>query len=108
MIAVDVSTCVNNPQPGLGQLYSNCLDANSCPGLGGCVTVSGQDMVPYDGFCTNLCNSDADCAGNFGGNAIPSCNDAPDPYCVLDCEGGLTCPGGMECIPLQGGASYCF
>jgi hypothetical protein len=107
--AVSTSTCTNAAQPGLGQLYSHCLDSDGCPGLDGCVTVSMMEGdPPYDGFCTNLCSTDAECSANVGGTAVPQCNDLMQSYCELDCSGGKTCPGGMECIPLTGGSELCF
>jgi hypothetical protein len=106
--AIDVSTCSNFPQPGAGQLYSHCLTADNCPGLDGCVTVSMDGGDPYDGFCTNFCSGDSQCFANTGGTAVPQCNSEASPYCELDCSGGKTCPGGMECIPLVGGKQLCF
>lgn len=107
--AVDISGCSNTPQPGAGQLYSHCLDAVNCPGLDGCATVTMEGQTdPYDGFCTNLCSSDAECFANVGGTATPVCNDAMTPYCELDCSGGKTCPGGMECVNIVGGAQLCY
>lgn len=107
--AVDTSGCTNAPQPGLGQLYSNCLDSANCPNLDGCATVTNEGEVdPFDGYCTNLCTTDAECFANVGGTAVPQCNDAADPYCELDCAGGKTCPGGMECLSLVGGKKLCY
>jgi hypothetical protein len=107
--AASTATCSNTPQPGLGQLYSNCLTPDQCPGLDGCATVSMEgETDPFDGFCTNFCITDADCFANTGGNAVPQCNDAADPYCELDCAGGKTCPGGMVCTPISGGKQLCY
>ncbi|MFV8754793.1 hypothetical protein ACNOYE_29960 [Nannocystaceae bacterium ST9] len=107
--AVDFTGCTNAPQPGLGQLYSTCLDSANCPGLDGCATVTNEGEVdPFDGYCTNLCTTDADCFANTGGSAVPQCNDEADPYCELDCSGGKTCPGGMECLALVGGKELCY
>ncbi len=107
--AVDISGCSNAAQPGLGQLYSNCLDSANCPGLDGCATITNQGEVdPFDGYCTNLCTTDADCFANTGGTAVPQCNDEANPYCELDCSGGKTCPGGMECLSLVGGKKLCY
>ncbi len=107
--AVDISSCTNAPQPGLGQLYSHCLIPENCPGLDACATVTMQgEMQPFDGYCTNFCNSNAECFANTGGTAVPQCNTEMSPYCELDCSGGKTCPQGMECIPLQGGKELCY
>lgn len=108
--AVSTASCVNAPQPGLGQLYSHCLDANGCPGLDGCATVSmdGQE-TPFDGYCTNFCSGNAECFADTGGNAVPQCNDVqPNSYCELDCSSGKTCPGGMVCTSLIGGKQLCY
>jgi hypothetical protein len=107
--AVSTATCSNSAQPGLGQLYSHCLVPENCPGLDGCATVTMQgETEPFDGFCTNFCNSDAECFANTGGTAVPKCNTEPSRYCELDCSGGKTCPGGMMCINLQGGKQLCY
>ena len=108
--AVSTASCMNAPQPGLGQLYSNCLDSSGCPGLDACATVTMMGEVdPFDGYCTNFCASNNDCAANTGGTAVPQCNDAmPDPYCELDCAGNKTCPQGMVCTSLQGGKKLCY
>ena len=109
--AISTQNCTNDGgggQPADG-LYSMCLIPEDCPGLDGCATVTmmGEDN-PYDGYCTNFCASDADCAANLGGTAIPSCNDEAMAYCQLDCAGGLTCPTGMECVALSGGKYVCY
>jgi hypothetical protein len=107
--AINTANCSNSAQPGLGQLYSHCLDASGCPGLDGCATVSMEgDPDPFDGFCTNFCSSDAECFANVGGSAVPRCNNEPDRYCELDCAGGKTCPGGMVCTSLVGGKQLCY
>ncbi len=107
--AVSTAGCTNTAQPGLGQLYSHCLVPDNCPGLDGCATVTMEgDVDPFDGYCTNFCTTDADCFANTGGTAVPQCNDAAQPFCELDCSGGKTCPGGMECVPLVGGKELCY
>jgi hypothetical protein len=103
--AVSTASCANAAQPGLGQLYSACLDDTDCPGLEGCLTHPLNGDV---GFCTNFCTTDAECFASVGGTAVPDCNTQPTPYCSLDCSGGKTCPGGMECIPLVGDLVFCM
>jgi hypothetical protein len=105
----ELSGCSNDPQPGLGQLYSHCLDDENCPGLAGCATLSEDgEPNPSDGFCTQLCDFDSDCTADVGGSAIAVCNDLDPAYCQLDCSEGRTCPGGMVCKELQSGAFVCY
>jgi hypothetical protein len=109
--AIDTSGCMNagNGQPPTGNLYSHCLLPAECIGQDACATVSMQgEMDPYDGYCTNFCANNAECAANLGGTAVPMCNTEAMPYCELECSGGKTCPTGMMCISLQGGKYRCF
>ena len=101
--------CHNRPQPGLGKLYSPCLDNDSCPGLDGCATVVEEaGTEPFAGFCSNFCAGDDECWADVGGTALPHCNDAASRYCELDCGGGRTCPEGMDCVELSSGAFVCY
>lgn len=104
----NLSDCQNDPQPGVGKLYSPCFDNSSCPGLDGCATVVDEEGEPFAGFCSNFCESDAVCFAEVGGTAVPECNNAVSPFCQLDCSGGRTCPGGMDCIELTSGAFVCY
>jgi hypothetical protein len=45
-------------------------------------------------LCSPDCSADADCGDAPGGTATPACH---APYCVLECDGGKTCPEGMVC-----------
>lgn len=101
--SLDSSACVNDPQPGSG-LYSQCLQDADCPGLSGCATYTEEGQVnPSDGFCTQLCSSNAQCSADVGGSATPLCNDSMNAFCQLDCSEGKTCPDGMECLELNVG-----
>ncbi len=101
--------CSNDPQPGLGQLYSHCTDNAGCPGLDGCLTLVDDAQMVIDGFCTNFCMTDDECWIPTGGGAVPVCRmGLQSTYCALDCEGGLTCPGGMVCSALDSGGELCF
>jgi hypothetical protein len=102
------------PPDGGGQpmsgMYSHCLDANACAGVGACLQVLDANMNVTDGFCTPLgCQSpNLDCDPSPGGTATPACypvtaNGMPDAVCALDCSGGKTCPTGMICQNLTGG-----
>lgn len=106
----DLATCTNDPQPGLGELYSHCTDNAGCPGLDGCLTLVDDAQAVVDGFCTNFCMMNSECnALATGGNATPLCHaGVQSTYCALDCEGDLTCPGGMVCTQLESGESLCF
>ncbi len=102
----DTSECSNQPQPGVGELYSHCLEDEDCPGLDGCAGVPGADEN-LDGFCTNFCDDDSTCQADVGGSAVPECNKVESPYCQLDCSDGKTCPEGMKCISNEN-SSVCF
>lgn len=105
----ELGDCSNDPQPGLGELYSPCLDNTDCPGLEGCLTLVDEAAVVIDGFCTNFCLLDDECAGPTGGSAVAVCKfGLQNSYCALDCEGGLTCPDGMACAPVEPAGELCF
>ena len=95
-------------QPANG-MYSACLQASTCVGLTTCFTVTeGNDVV--DGFCTRAPCIDptTDCDPSPGGTSVPICFDmlvggSPTMGCALDCSGGKTCPGGMQCYSLASG-----
>jgi len=88
-------------QPADG-MYSECDSAIDCFGVQGCVAV-----MPNVGFCTNGgCADAASCDASPGGTATPACvaallNGTDQQVCALDCSGGKTCPGGMECAALD-------
>lgn len=106
----DPMSCMNDPQPAEGQLYSHCTDNAGCPGLDGCLTLVDDAQVVVDGFCTNFCTMNSECNGiATGGSAMPLCHEGvQSTYCALVCEGGLTCPAGMVCNTLESGESLCF
>ncbi len=105
----NLSDCENQPQPGAGELYSACLLNGECPGLAGCVTVTADgETEPFAGFCSNFCETDAECFAEVGGTAVPECSEGPSSYCQLDCAEGRTCPGGMDCVELQSGDFVCY
>lgn len=106
----DLATCMNDPQPPSGQLYSHCLDNSGCPGLDGCLTIVDDMQIVVDGFCTNFCAMNSECNGiATGGSAMPLCHEGvQSTFCALDCAGGLTCPQGMSCETLESGDSLCF
>lgn len=104
-----LADCSNDPQPGLAELYSHCTDNAGCPGLDGCLTLVDETREVVDGFCTNFCTVDDECQGPTGGSAVAVCRmGLQSTYCALDCEGGLTCPGGMVCSPLESSGEICF
>lgn len=101
---INSSGCTNGGggggQPADG-LYSMCLFPEDCPANDGCATVTENGQIdPFDGYCTNLCLTDAECDIGLGGTAIPICNNEVQTYCELVCTNGLTCPAGMECVAL--------
>jgi hypothetical protein len=101
--------CSNDPQPGLAELYSHCTDNAGCPGFDGCLPLVDETREVVDGFCTNFCTTDDECQVPTGGSAQPICRvGIQSTYCALDCEGGLTCPGGMVCLAFEPGGEVCF
>ena len=83
-------------QPSDG-LYSACESVVECVGETVCVLV-----MPNVGYCSHACMIPGDCGPPPGGTATQAClPDSSDMMvCALDCSGGKTCPGGMECLPL--------
>ena len=86
-------------QPADG-LYSACVDVTECFGATVCVLVMGNL-----GYCSTNCAIPSDCDPSPAGTATPACvvgsvNGTDMQVCALDCSGGKTCPGGMECLAL--------
>jgi hypothetical protein len=111
--ATDTGMVDDGMQPADG-MYSDCVDASACIGLGTCITFLDALNMPMDGFCTNIGCTDpsTDCDPSPGGTALPLCvmidlAGNPDAVCALDCSGGATCPGGMTCRELDQ-TSVCF
>lgn len=92
-------------QPDSG-MYSECATVGDCIGQTTCVIVAGAAT----GYCSSTCSDPlADCDPNPGAtsNAAPVCvDDGGIQVCALGCQGGLTCPGGMECLS-HGGTQVC-
>ena len=96
----DSSGSPADEQPEDG-MYSECATVADCIGQTTCVIVPGAPM----GFCSHACaDAGTDCTPNPGAtsNAAPACVDDGNgmQVCALSCDGGLTCPGGMECASL--------
>lgn len=89
-------------QPADG-MYSECATIADCFGLTTCVLVPGGMAA---GYCSNTgcVNALIDCDPNPGAtsSAVPECvdNGIGAFVCALGCSGGLTCPGGMDCLAL--------
>ncbi|HWB77086.1 MAG TPA: hypothetical protein VG755_19090, partial [Nannocystaceae bacterium] len=88
-------------QPANG-VFAACESSIDCVGAQYCVAV-----MPNVGFCSKDCEDPAaDCPASPGGTATTACVaampiGAPAMVCALDCSGGKTCPGGMECAMLD-------
>jgi hypothetical protein len=88
-------------QPENG-VYAACESAFDCVGAVYCISV-----MPNVGFCSKNCSDPTvDCPDSPGGTATSACvaampNGTPATVCALDCSGGKTCPGGMECAQLD-------
>jgi hypothetical protein len=64
-----------DPQPAQG-LYSNCFPSEMCSGIignGGCLTLEDAQMVKFDGFCTLVCSSEANCTPKPNSAAVTKC-----------------------------------
>lgn len=88
-------------QPANG-VFAACESSIDCVGAQYCVSV-----MPNVGFCSKNCEDPTvDCPASPGGTATTACVaampiGAPAMVCALDCSGGKTCPGGMECAQLD-------
>ena len=82
-------------QPESG-MYSDCMGNSDCQAGMGCIGV-----VPLDAICTASCiapDNPGNCDPSPGGTALVRCAAiASNHVCVLDCEGGRSCPAGMSC-----------
>jgi hypothetical protein len=104
-----------DPQPANG-LYQDCAaNDNACnPNLtDGCFGLQDQNMVKIDGYCTLICNTDADCQPKPVCPAVSKCvTIAPNQnVCMLQCNGLVDCPTGMTCesVNVNGQAGkYCW
>jgi hypothetical protein len=85
-------------------------------GNGGCLTLQDADMVKFDGFCTLVCSTEANCTPKPNSPAVTKClaiDDAvpPTKACFLECVTDADCPTGMTCelvgLP-SGDGSYCW
>jgi len=79
--------------------YPNCSAPNTCAdGTEDCLEVTYMKAV-VGHLCVPPCDQDSDCPVPESGNATPYC---PEEfgiyYCRLSCDGGLTCPDGMDCV----------
>lgn len=99
-----------DPQPAAG-LYSNCYPTNNCDII--CLELQDANMVSFDGFCSYLCQSEADCVPKPNSSAVTKCLniDAQQKSCFLQCVSDADCPTGMTCelvnLPNAQG-SYCW
>jgi hypothetical protein len=80
-------------------MYSHCLDAVDCPGLGGCLQIGDPAT---DGFCT-VDGCPVGCDPAPGEAPVTCLVGATYNVCALDCSGGEACPVPMVCSTLTGG-----
>lgn len=101
-----------DPQPANG-LYADCF-AKTCDNTtDGCFELTDQNDVKIDGYCTLLCNGDADCQPKPNAPAVSKCVDigGNQKVCMLSCNGVIDCPTGMTCesVNLNGQtAKFCW
>lgn len=76
---------------------SECGEGSNCAQTTSMMQVTGS-------VCGETgCKTGADCPAPTGGTAQPFCADLEPPTCVLGCNGGTLCPGGMTCVGTQVG-----
>lgn len=93
-------------QPVSG-MFAHCLAPEECGGLS-CFQVKQNEQV-LNGFCTVTCSNVNEC-GPAPGNctASPACVPVGgQTACALSCEGGASCPPGMECMNFQDSGQVC-
>jgi hypothetical protein len=92
--------CVWGGEGADGVPYGDCLNGGpSTCGLEGLCLNDGP--VPTIGVCTIDCAVLGDCPASPGGTAPVACTDVTGdamPECILDCNGGGSCPAGMSCF----------
>jgi hypothetical protein len=101
-----------DPQPADG-IYSDCF-AKECDFtmVDVCLELTDAMMKKIDGFCSLVCNGDADCQPKPNVPAVSKCVDTGgDKFCLLQCNGVADCPTGMSCqsVNINGNtAKYCW
>lgn len=89
-------------QPSSG-LYSSCLGPGDCedPHTDGCFTIADEmTLMVVDGFCTNLCQTGADCGFMPGATCRAVSINPPQSICVLSCQDS-SCPDAMACTQVE-------
>ncbi|MEO0326029.1 MAG: hypothetical protein AAF447_23975 [Myxococcota bacterium] len=101
--SMDMTTGGTN---ALGQL---CGDGEpDCPADHGCVVFSLIGGSATQGYCSPLCENDADCNEGFAGPGSASCFRSPE--CAISCTTPMSpgeCPAGLTCLPTGGPTSAC-
>jgi hypothetical protein len=89
--------------------YPDCSGPNACAELTeDCLQVVDGDNNVVGQVCVPPCLQDSDCPLPATGNAMPYCPENFGIYfCRLSCDGGLTCPDGMDCVSTNIG-ERCF
>jgi hypothetical protein len=73
---------------------NDCEDGEFCVGI-------QVDPGTWLHACSTECAGSGDCPAAPSGTAWPECIPVENTGgCVLVCEGGATCPSGMECYDL--------
>lgn len=86
-------------QPKSG-LFEDCAVVNNCDAnVAGCIGLFNDDMMQVDGYCTDYCETVADCGPGLDVPATLACidNTGPMMLCALLCETTADCPIGMDC-----------
>ena len=93
---------------GENHLGETCSEADLCPADHQCVFLEVGD--PDLGYCSPICQSDADCREGYTGPASGQLScfvpDQPDA-CTIVCQGPDDCPGELACVATGGPVSVC-
>jgi hypothetical protein len=77
--------------------YGDCVNG----GTAACLPGEGCISVPFEGqtvgFCSVECTDTAQCPSPHSGSPRIDC-DTGSGVCLLLCDGGETCPDGMDCV----------
>ncbi|RMG95328.1 MAG: hypothetical protein D6705_13950 [Deltaproteobacteria bacterium] len=96
---------VERPEVGM---WAPCASQAECMDAPICVYPADES-----GFCTQSCETVADCPEAYAPPSNPTCVDLGDelPMCALDCSGGAGCPPQMRCTAVAtpgGERKLCF
>lgn len=100
-------TDTDTPQPNdWGSLCSTAQPG--CPTDQECAFPPLPDGSITEGYCSPVCQVDADCTEGYFGPGSASC--VPAPTCLISCSTAYAdgaCPEGLTCLPTGGPTNAC-